>query len=130
MLTVGTAVGRQSFDAALQSVSLDPLPWDEYFGGFETLVAGTAPVFWLFFLLTGVAQFVLRVRDRDRPRPFTTPLFPIPSIVFCLTCGYMLYASVAYAEWLTLLGLVPLALGVPAFFLAARGESRGRSGFV
>ena len=31
--------------------------------GFETLVEYTAPVFWLFFLLTGVALFVLRRKD-------------------------------------------------------------------
>ena len=120
MLTVGTSTGRRWFDVALTSVRLSPLPWDEYFGGFETLVAGTAPVFWLFFLLTGVALFVLRIRDRGRPRPFSTPLFPLPPIVFCLTCGYMLYASIAYAKWLTVLGVVPLALGVPAYFIARR----------
>src|SRR5512133_182662 len=31
--------------------------------GFETMVDYTAPVFWLFFLLTGIALFVLRSRE-------------------------------------------------------------------
>ena len=42
------------------------LPWEKYFGGFETLVSGTAPVFWTFFLLTGISLFVLRDRDGQR----------------------------------------------------------------
>ena len=36
--------------------------------GFATMVEYTAPVFWLFFLLTGIALFVLRAR-RPTKRP-------------------------------------------------------------
>jgi amino acid transporter len=111
VLVVGTSKGRALCDAALVSVGLRELPWHEYFGGFETLVAGSAPVFWAFFLLTGIAVFVLRVRYADHDRPFRIPFFPLPPIVFCLACSYMLYSSLAYARWLTLLGLVPLAVG-------------------
>jgi basic amino acid/polyamine antiporter, APA family len=111
VLVVGTAKGRALCDSALLSVGLRELPWHEYFGGFETLVAGSAPVFWAFFLLTGLAVFVLRIRFADRDRPFRIPFFPLPPIVFCLACAYMLYSSLTYARWLTLLGLVPLAFG-------------------
>ena len=37
---------------------------------FDRLIGGTAPVFWLFFLATGVALFVLRYLDRGIERPF------------------------------------------------------------
>jgi APA family basic amino acid/polyamine antiporter len=109
---VGTATGRGFVDAALGAVGITGLPWGDYFGGFETLVAGSAPVFWAFFLLTGISVFVLRVRDRDRTRPFAVPLFPLPPIIFCAMCAYMLYSSLAYARWLGLLGALPLAAGL------------------
>ena len=41
IIAVGTDAGRQAIDAVLHSVGLSGLPWDKYFGGFETLVAGT-----------------------------------------------------------------------------------------
>src|SRR5690606_34566656 len=112
--------GRDLFDSMLRSVQLPPLPWDAYFGGFETLLAGSAPVFWAFFLLTGLAVFVLRWTDRPIERPFSIPLYPIPAIVFCATCGYMLWSSLDYAGWLTLLGLLPLIVGLPLYLVARR----------
>jgi len=115
---VGTPTGTAALDAVLTAVWLRPLPWEEYFGGFETLVAATAPVFWLFFLLTGVSIFVLRAVDANRERPFPIPFYPAPPIVFCLMCGYMLYSSVAYAKALSLIGVVPLVVGLPLYLLS------------
>jgi amino acid transporter len=112
VLLVGTQAGRDLCDAALDLVRLAPLRWDDYFGGFETLVAGSAPVFWGFFLMTGVAVFVLRLRHPEVARPFAIPMFPLPPLVFCAASAFMLYSSLVYAGWLTLLGVVPLAVGV------------------
>jgi amino acid transporter len=61
------------------------------------LVACTAPVFWLFFLLTGCSLFVLRWREPHRERPYRVPLYPILPLVFVLSCAFMLYKSTAYA---------------------------------
>jgi amino acid transporter len=113
---VGTAAGRDSFDAALRAIGLEGLPWDEYSGGFETLVAGSTPVYWLLTLMTGVALFALRITDRSAVRPFAVPFFPLPALVFCGSCTYMLWASIAYARWLVLIGFVPLALGAVLMF--------------
>ena len=120
VFAVGTDFGRTGIDRLLNGCGLSGLPWDEYFGGFETLVAGTAPVFWTFFLLSGLAYFVLRVRHPGRQRPFSVPWFPLPPIVFCLTCVYMLYSSLEYAKLLSLLGVVPLAIGIPLYLLSRR----------
>lgn len=120
ILAVGTQVGRQTFDAVLQPFGVGGLPWDEYFGGFEMLLAASAPVFWTFFLLTGVAVFVLRAKDPTAARPFSIPLYPLPPIVFCATCGYMLYATLGYAQWLVLLGAAPLLLALPLYWFARR----------
>jgi amino acid transporter len=61
------------------------------------LVACTAPVFWLFFLLTGCSLFVLRWREPNRERPYRVPLYPILPLIFVLSCAFMLYKSTAYA---------------------------------
>lgn len=121
VFAVGTAQGRAAIDYSLRRIGLTGIPWHEYFGGFETLVAATAPVFWAFFLLTGLSVFVLRLRDRQRERPFVVPWFPLPPLVFCGTCVYMFYCSVTYAKVLAMLGAVPLFFGLPLYLVSIRG---------
>lgn len=77
--------------------------------GFSAMVEFTAPVFWFFFLLTGVALFVLRFRAPHVARPFRVPLYPVLPMVFVLTCAYLLWSSVTYAQSQ---GAVHVALGV------------------
>jgi amino acid transporter len=91
--------------------------------GFATIVEYTAPVFWSFFLLTGIAFFVLRSKDAARPRPFRVPLYPIPPILFCLTCAYLLRSSLDYYRVGALAGVAVLAVGaVLLLFVDARKE--------
>jgi len=118
ILGVGTESGRSTIDTTLQRASLSRIPWDRYYGGFDTLFAASAPIFWLFFLSTGVAYFVLRVVDRDRPRPFTAPWFPLCPLLFCGMCGFGLYSAVNYAGPLLPLIAIPFALGLPLFFVS------------
>jgi len=99
-------------------------------GGFRAMVEFTAPVFWLFFLLTGIALFVLRTREPLRERPFRVPLYPVLPALFCGTCGYMLASSLSYVHSQSLggfnaawIGVAVLALG---FVLLA--VVRARSG--
>ncbi|WP_206606247.1 APC family permease [Steroidobacter cummioxidans] len=66
--------------------------------GFSTMVEFTAPVFWFFFMLSGIALFVLRRRDPERERPFRVPLYPVLPLIFIATCAYLLYSSITYAE--------------------------------
>jgi amino acid transporter len=108
-------------------LGLEGLPWEKYFGGFETLVAGTAPVFWGFFLMTGISLFVLRVRDPDRVRPFSDPFFPLPPVLFCAMCAFMLYSSLTYARGLAVIGLLPLAVGIPLYAISQRAGKQNDS---
>jgi APA family basic amino acid/polyamine antiporter len=116
VVLVGTISGRAAFDYTLTSVGLRSLPWEKYYGGFETLVAGSAPVYWTLTLLTGISVIVLRFRNASVDRPFTIPLYPIPALVFCGSCAYMLGASLTYAKWLSLIGFVPTAVGIAVCF--------------
>ena len=100
-------------------------------GGFKSMVEFTAPVFWFFFLLTGIALFVLRIRDPDAERPFRVPFYPVLPVLFCLSCAYMLYSSLSYvydqslgginAAWI---GVIVLATGVIILlFVRSVGQS-------
>lgn len=68
-----------------------------YENGFQRLVLFTSPLFWLFFLLVGVAIFVLRRTDPETPRPYRAIFYPLSPLVFCLSSLFMLYCSVMYA---------------------------------
>jgi amino acid transporter len=92
--------------------------------GFEAMVDYTAPVFWLFFGLAGVALFSLRRADPEVSRPFRVPLYPVTPLVFCGACAYMLWSSVAYAGVGALLGIGILLAGIP---LLALRETRPHS---
>lgn len=81
--------------------------------GFETMVDYTAPVFWFFFLLSGVSLFVLRIREPEVPRPFRVPFYPLTPILFCAICAYLLYASIAYTGVGALVGVVVVLAGIP-----------------
>jgi APA family basic amino acid/polyamine antiporter len=67
-------------------------------GGVRTLVEFTAPVFWFFLTLVGIGFFVLRQRFPQAPRPFKVPLYPLLPLAFVVTCGYLFYSSVTYAQ--------------------------------
>ncbi|WP_284665170.1 amino acid permease [Myxococcus sp. SDU36] len=79
--------------------------------GFETMVEYTAPVFWFFFLLTGVSLLVLRVREPGAPRPFRVPLYPLTPLLFIGICAYVLYSSLAFTGMGALAGLAVLGTG-------------------
>lgn len=88
--------------------------------GFTAMVEYTAPVFWFFMFLVGLSFFVLRRRDPNRDRPFRAPLYPITPILFCLTCAYLLYSSLAYTGTGAVVGLMVLLFGLPALLFFRR----------
>ncbi|GAB3385285.1 amino acid permease [Massilia agri] len=80
--------------------------------GFKAMVEFTAPVFWLFFLLSGVSLFVLRRREPQLPRPFRVPLYPLLPLLFCCSCAWMLWSSLSYVTSQSLGGLNAAWIGV------------------
>jgi amino acid transporter len=93
---------------------------------FDVIVKGTAPVFWLFFLLTGVALFALRRVDPGITRPFKVPLYPITPLIYCGFCGLMLYGSVvgafeeALGGWMLFLTALAVIAGLPLYLVSRR----------
>jgi len=93
--------------------------------GFETMVEYTAPVFWLFFLLTGLSLFALRRRNPATPRPFQVPFYPVTPLLFCATSAYLLYSSLMYTGVGALFGLAVLAAGALVLALVRRNDVEG-----
>jgi amino acid transporter len=115
--------------------------------GFQTMVAYTAPAFWLFFLLTGISLFLLR-RQRNSPTGaagaaalraggngihalhredhYRVPFYPVTPLLFIAACAFMLYSSFNYAMSLdpgsigAMVGIAMLASGVPVLMWAKR----------
>lgn len=85
--------------------------------GFESMVDFTAPVFWFFFLCTGVSLIVLRVKMPNVPRPFKVPLYPVTPILFIGFCAYLLYSSLSYTGKGALLGVILLIIGLIFYLL-------------
>jgi basic amino acid/polyamine antiporter, APA family len=116
---VGTPAGRTGVDRVLQGLGFGAASWGGH-GGFEALLDCTAPIFWLFFLGTGLSLFVLREKDRWAERPFSVPLYPLVPIIFCNMCAYMLYSATTYAGQKTLVGVAPLLAGLPLYWISRK----------
>jgi amino acid transporter len=87
-------------------------------GGFVMMVEYTAPVFWFFFLLTGISLLRLRRKDPDRRSAFQVPFYPMIPILFILVCLYLLYASLMFTGRGALVGVGVLAAGFPLLLLS------------
>ncbi|MEO8509214.1 MAG: amino acid permease [Betaproteobacteria bacterium] len=87
--------------------------------GFEAMVEFTAPVFWGFLTLVGIALIVLRVRDPAAPRPFRVPLYPLTPLLFIAACAFLFQSSIGYATSRSALHvcLLVMATGVGAWVL-------------
>lgn len=85
--------------------------------GFKAMVDYTAPVFWGFLLMVGFGLFVLRWRHPNQTLPFRVPLYPLTPAVFCLTCLYMLHASLRHTGDAAWVGLAVLFVGLPILLL-------------
>ncbi len=116
--TFGTEEGHDFINQNLTRVGIKPAAWNAD-TTFETLVSHTAPVFWTFFLLTGLSLFVLREKNPNLARPFSVPFYPVLPIIFCNSCVYMLYQSINYVRWGALVAVALVLLGLPLYWLSS-----------
>ena len=105
-------------------ISLALVVFGAFYKGFATLVDYTAPVYWLFLAMSGLAVMVMRVRKPNADRPFRTPLYPVLPMIFVLSSLAMLVSSLSYVTRESgvgaLVSLGVLATGVVAFLAARR----------
>jgi amino acid transporter len=86
-------------------------------GGFENMVAYTAPVFWFFLLLVSISIYIFRCRETGEVTHYRVPLYPVTPAILAATCCWMLYSSLAYAGMGSIIGVVILLLGTPLLLL-------------
>ncbi|WP_437185966.1 APC family permease [Planctomicrobium sp. SH668] len=123
---VATTPGQQLLEKSFEIIHYPRPDWEKFGGGFELLVAASAPIFWVFFALSGVALIVLRIRSPQQERPFQAPLYPFTPIVFTMTAAYMFWSSVQYAGNVTVIMTPIFLLGllVSLFCKAPKPDSQ------
>lgn len=90
----------------------------------STMVDYTAPVFWLFILLTTGSLFIFRAdSDNSAEQSFSVPLYPVTPILFMLICLYLLYSSIVFTGTGALIGIGILLLGLPLYYIAQLKQS-------
>lgn len=111
-------------------LSLALVVFAAFYEGFVTLVDYTAPVYWLFLTMSGIAVVVLRNRQPAVARPFKVPLYPVLPLIFAASSFAMLVSSLQYVTAESgagaLVSVAVLALGLVALAVtAAAGRAAG-----
>lgn len=71
----------------------------------------------LFYILTVYALFVLRKREKDRPRPFKVPGFPFVPAFYLLAAGAIVLGQIWLSPKYSGAGLLIILSGLPAYFI-------------
>jgi APA family basic amino acid/polyamine antiporter len=74
----------------------------------------------IFFTLTILAIFILRVKRPDIPRPYKAFGYPVIPAIYILTTISIMVILLWYKPKYTLWGLLIVLLGIPVFFLWRR----------
>lgn len=71
----------------------------------------------IFFSLTILAIFVLRVKRPDIPRPYKAFGYPVIPAVYILTTSFIMIILLIYKPNYTFPGLIIVLLGIPVYYL-------------
>jgi APA family basic amino acid/polyamine antiporter len=82
----------------------------------------------LFFGLTILAIFILRIRKPDLPRPYKTLGYPVIPALYILATTFIMIILLIYKPKYTFPGLIIVLLGIPVFYIWQRFS--GKSGAV
>lgn len=91
-------------------------------GSFVDAILYTAAAVYTFYFATSLAVIVLRFKDPETERPYRVTGYPITTLLFMAVCGFLIYSAVIYKPRVALVGLVVLLLGLPIYWLSARGR--------
>ncbi len=122
---IGLLGSPEGLGPLLASASLAEVRSEE--STFDQMLYLTTAVFWGFFLMTGIALFILRHIDRDLPRPFRVPLYPLLPLLFCAWCAGMMFGAIWDRPNESLAGLLILCAGLPFYFFPQKLRRRQAS---
>jgi APA family basic amino acid/polyamine antiporter len=80
----------------------------------------------IFFTLTILAIFVLRVKRPDIPRPYRAFGYPVIPAIYILTTVTIMIILLIYKPNYTFPGLIIVVLGIPVFYLWRRYSRRSQ----
>ena len=81
----------------------------------------------VFHAMTAAAVFVFRRRRPEAPRPYRTWGYPVVPALFILACLLLIWNTLQASPRESVIGLVLVALGLPAYWLFRRSASRSAS---
>ncbi len=94
------------------------------FSSFESLINYIGFTLNLFTFLTVFGIFILRYKKREVERPFKTPLFPLPPILFLLIIGWILVNVMIEKTTESLFGLITVISGLGFYYLTLRLDKK------
>jgi basic amino acid/polyamine antiporter, APA family len=86
----------------------------------EQLVNYTGFAVVLFAGVSVSALFVLRRRDRERPRPFSAFGYPWAPAIFVIASAIIVVNEIARTGWTSAAGIALIAAGVPVYYVIRR----------
>ncbi|MCB1212176.1 MAG: amino acid permease, partial [Verrucomicrobiales bacterium] len=89
-------------------------------GSFDEVLNYVEALLLVCSILAVGAVIWLRIRDPDAPRPFRTPLYPFPPLIFIATSFWMLYELTQQRPVESLWGLVTIAVGLGVYGVSRR----------
>jgi APA family basic amino acid/polyamine antiporter len=87
---------------------------------FEQLMATLILGMWPFLAMAVMGVMILRKRVPSLDRPYRTPLYPLPPILFLLGAAGIFATSMLTDPRATLINFAVLILGIPAYFIWVR----------
>jgi len=89
-------------------------------GSFVNAVLYTAAAVYFFYLATSVAVVVLRFKEPDVVRPYRVIAYPLPTIVFCAACVFLMQSATVYKPWVATGAIVIFLVGLPLYWISNR----------
>jgi APA family basic amino acid/polyamine antiporter len=96
-------------------------------GSFDALSDFQVFAGWVFYGLTGVSVFVLRIREPEADRPFRVMGYPIVPALFVATTVWLLAEVVIATPERSLIGLAIIALSLPVFWWRSQVRAEASS---
>jgi basic amino acid/polyamine antiporter, APA family len=86
-------------------------------GTFEQLLTYVVFTGWVFYVLGGLAIFAYRRMQRDMPRPFRTPGYPVTPLLFVASAVAIVLNTIVSQPGRAAVGIGLVLLGVPAYYV-------------
>jgi basic amino acid/polyamine antiporter, APA family len=97
------------------------------FSSFESLINYVGFTLNLFTLLTVFGIFILRYKFKNIERPFKSPLFPIPAILFISIIFWILFNMMKEKPLESLLGLATVTAGLVFYFTTTKFKKQNEN---